>query len=71
MVIFAMVEPLKKITTNKSNPSKWFARVFSMIFRSPFVFFGWLEFVMNVYLEPKWPLFWLEKALFWRVDLQI
>ena len=23
-----------------------------------------------IYLEPKWPLFWLEKALFWRVDLQ-
>ena len=22
------------------------------------------------YLEPKWPLFWLEKAMFWRVDLQ-
>ena len=23
-----------------------------------------------IYLEPKWPLFWLEKgALFWRVDL--
>ena len=22
------------------------------------------------YLEPKWPLFWLEKASFWRVDLQ-
>ena len=25
---------------------------------------------MIIYLEPKWPLFWLEKALFWRVDLQ-
>ena len=23
-----------------------------------------------IYLEPKWPLFWLEKALFWGVDLQ-
>ena len=23
-----------------------------------------------IYLEPKRPLFWLEKALFWRVDLQ-
>ena len=23
-----------------------------------------------LYLEPKWPLFWLEKALFWGVDLQ-
>ena len=23
-----------------------------------------------IYLEPKWLLFWLEKALFWRVDLQ-
>ena len=22
------------------------------------------------YLEPKWPLFWLKRALFWRVDLQ-
>ena len=21
-------------------------------------------------LEPKWPLFWLKRALFWRVDLQ-
>ncbi len=24
----------------------------------------------TLYLEPKWPLFWLEKALFWGVDLQ-
>ena len=24
----------------------------------------------NKHLEPKWPLFWLEKALFWGVDLQ-
>ena len=23
-----------------------------------------------IYLQPKWPLFWLEKALFWGVDLQ-
>ena len=23
-----------------------------------------------IYLEPKWPLFWLKRALFWRVDLQ-
>ena len=23
-----------------------------------------------IYLEPKWPLFWLERALFWRVNLQ-
>ena len=23
--------------------------------------------MLNVYLEPKWPLFWLEKAFFWRV----
>ena len=26
--------------------------------------------IMIIYLEPKWPLFWLEKALFWGVDLQ-
>ena len=25
---------------------------------------------LYIYLEPKWPLFWLEKALFWGVDLQ-
>ena len=41
---------------------------------------GWLitkgfAFIDNtqtlyVYLEPKWPLFWLEKVFFWRVDLQ-
>ena len=24
--------------------------------------------VTNNYLEPKWPLFWLEKAFFWRVQ---
>ena len=24
----------------------------------------------NVHIEPKWPLFWLEKALFGGVDLQ-
>ena len=26
--------------------------------------------IRYVYLEPKCPLFWLEKALFWRVDIQ-
>ena len=29
-----------------------------------------IYFRFYIYLEPKWPLFWLEKALFWRVDLQ-
>ena len=28
------------------------------------------HYYVSVYLEPKWPLFWLEKALFWGVDLQ-
>ena len=32
------------------------------VFQAP----GWLY----RFLEPKWPLFWLEKALFWGVDLQ-
>ncbi len=27
-------------------------------------------YIHVLYIEPKWPLFWLEKALFWRVDLQ-
>ena len=26
--------------------------------------------LLMVYLEPKWPLFWLKRSLFWRVDLQ-
>ncbi len=70
MVIFAMVEPLKKPQpTNLIHPSD--LPEFSPWFFGHHFFFGWLEFVMNVYLEPKWPLFWLEKALFWRVDLQI
>ena len=30
----------------------------------------WKGPYIYIYLEPKWPLFWLEKALFWRVDLQ-
>ena len=25
---------------------------------------------MYMYMQPKWPLFWLEKVLFWRIDLQ-
>ena len=23
-----------------------------------------------IYLQPEWPLFWLEKSMFWKVDLQ-
>ena len=26
-----------------------------------------IEFIY-IYLKPKWPLFWLEKTLFWRVQ---
>ena len=26
--------------------------------------------IIYIYPEPKWPLFWLKRALFWRVDLQ-
>ena len=35
------------------------------------VFFGAaLNIEMSPFLEPTWPLFWLKRALFWRVDLQ-
>ena len=27
-------------------------------------------YYIYIHMEPKWPLFWLEKALFWGVDLQ-
>ena len=28
------------------------------------------RYIILIYLEPKWPLFWLEKALFWWFDLE-
>ena len=33
-------------------------------------FFKNLQWWSGLYLEPKWPLFWLEKTLFWRVEAQ-
>ena len=33
-------------------------------------FVGGIKVYIYIYLEPKWPLFWLQKALFWGVDLQ-
>ena len=36
---------------------------------SHFMFFSLISSIyIYIYLEPKWPLFWLERAFFWRVE---
>ena len=42
---------------------------FLMVERSPSLYRRPMH-LLDMYLEPKWPFFWFEKALFWGVDLQ-
>ena len=57
LTILRMMKRLHiKKTCNIFFWEQWFVLCFKFIF------------LFNIYLEPKWPPFWLETAFFWRVE---
>ena len=51
--------PMLESSNHPLNMTKW-----------PTSTYNCMGIYIYIYLEPKWPLFWLEKALFWGVELQ-
>ena len=53
-----------------TGPSRAEGVFFEAVNQKPEKLIGSASSLLFIYLEPKWPLFWLEKSLVWGVDLQ-
>ena len=60
------------ILPTQPNPSNPIPEndIFNLFLGGTFLDWKALLYSPQNYLEPKWPLFWLEKAFFWGVDLE-